>query len=608
MRQAGSLSLLTLALISPFALGCSSPPDPGAVRFRVHTAPPPDDALLSPLTDPRASAIELRDGKVNMTLATGRFDALPAGNTPNIDLDLGSIGVSEPRDLRMLALGTAGQQVLGLALSRNVSWGYGSQTEVVLELRRPLVFFGGSSKLIAPVAPPQASFAPNQQIYAPLRDESKLRVIDPNAANPLISQYDLQFDKSGGLSSPVIAAAGTFDGQSLLTASQAGKLHVVDTLKLEDRGSIDLDPSLPAQSIVIDPQDRAAVLLSYLRPPQTTGRVGRILFIRDLGGLRSRTTDGSPLSMDVQSSVAAPLAPPIAATYAPSGRVEVLHAPPPLSTDQPDCNVLSGDGKAILRSYDPMTGAQMEEISLPYTTAVSYNDKGERVLVQPCTLVPGAKRPGRVVIGADRIVLRAPGVTDIAVVGDALVTVGADDVVDDRSVNMRAAVRVLEPNTNDWRTSYFDLPIWTIPFNITSGIPHAVSILLAPTDVMSYGIAVTPDRARALVLLRVQHRTFPGSRGVFIFDDDTANVTCYMKWSGYTYHVASVNLQSGSREQDYVVGVQNQSCRATFYNDTTGNDTNLACFSACGPATSPYLNGYQDGYIPSAASVLFGRR
>ncbi len=127
----------------------AAPPDPGAVRFRVHTAPPPDDALLSPLTDPRASAIELRDGKVNMTLATGRFDALPAGNTPNIDLDLGSIGVSEPRDLRMLALGTAGQQVLGLALSRNVAWGYGKETEVVLELRRPLVFFGGSGKLIA---------------------------------------------------------------------------------------------------------------------------------------------------------------------------------------------------------------------------------------------------------------------------------------------------------------------------------------------------------------------------------------------------------------------------------------------------------------------------
>jgi hypothetical protein len=74
------------------------------------------------------------------------------------------------------------------------------------------------------------------------------------------------------------------------------------------------------------------------------------------------------------------------------------------------------------------------------------------------------------------------------------------------------------------------------------------------------------------------------------------------------YHVVSVNLQSGSREQDYVVGVQNQSCRATFYNDTTGADTGSACFSACAPGSGPYLNGYQDGYIPSAASVLFGRR
>ena len=105
---------------------------------REYLALPPDDALLSPLTDPRASSIELRDGRSNVLVGSSRFDALKSGEVPSLDLDLGGISVSESRDLRMLALGTAGQQVLGLALSRNVAWGYGKETEVVLELRRPL--------------------------------------------------------------------------------------------------------------------------------------------------------------------------------------------------------------------------------------------------------------------------------------------------------------------------------------------------------------------------------------------------------------------------------------------------------------------------------------
>ena len=63
------------------------------------------------------------------------------------------------------------------------------------------------------------------------------------------------------------------------------------------QGSIALDPTIPAQSIVVDPRDRSATVLQYFRPPQVTGRVGRIVFLKDLGGLRSRTTDGSPLTV-----------------------------------------------------------------------------------------------------------------------------------------------------------------------------------------------------------------------------------------------------------------------------------------------------------------------
>ena len=33
----------------------------------------------------------------------------------------------------------------------------------------------------------------------------------------------------------------------------------------------------------------------------------------------------------------------------------------------------------------------------------------------------------------------------------------------------------------------------------------------------------------------------------------TSQVSCFVDWSGYTYHVLLINLQSGAREQDYLV-------------------------------------------------------
>ncbi len=54
------------------------------------------------------------------------------------------------------------------------------------------------------------------------------------------------------------------------------------------------------------------------------------------------------------------------------------------------------------------------------------------------------------------------------------------------------------------------------------------------------------------------------------------------------------------------MGVQNQTCssRSIDYN----NNVLGACFKPCDPADAqPYLIGYAKGYIPSAASVLFGR-
>ncbi|HMY57339.1 MAG TPA: hypothetical protein PK472_03755, partial [Pseudomonadota bacterium] len=202
-------------------LGCSqSAPNPGAVRFLVRATPAPDDTVLSPLRDLRVTALELRDARTDDSLARSRFDppASSVTGSPMLPaLDLGSLQVSESRDLRLLALGAAGQQLLGMALTRDVSWKFGESKDITLELRRPLFFFSGSPKLVAPVPPTDPIFAPSRRIYEPLRDETKLRVIDPNSVTPLLSIYDRWIDPynpSPGVTSaqPVSAAAGTYDG------------------------------------------------------------------------------------------------------------------------------------------------------------------------------------------------------------------------------------------------------------------------------------------------------------------------------------------------------------------------------------------------------------
>lgn len=604
--------------------GCGSPQSPGQVSFTVHASPPPDDALLSPLTDLRVTALELRDATTDSILSHARFEPTPAGTAEIAPLDLGMIPVSStPRDLRMLALGAAGQQVLGLALKRSVSWAYGSEENFVLELRRPLFFFGGSLKMVAPVMPmngtkPAPYFAPNQQIYAPLRDETRMRVIDPNSVTPLLSSYDRQFDLSGTAASPVTAAAGTFDGQAVLAANLAGKLHVVDTLKLEDQNSLSLNDALPVQSIVIDPTDKTATLLLYQKPPGSTGRVGRIVFLRDLAGLRGRSSDGLPIPVDIDASAINPIGTPISAAYTPDGSsVDVVISVPPVQLQQPNCTVLGLGNKTLLRRYDPQTGSMTSETALPYTTAVAYTAAGDQVLVQPCAKPAGAVRPGQVVIRKpdgstpDRI-LSAPGTAELAVVGNALIAIGSQDIADSATSVMRATVRILEANATTWATSEFDLPAWQVPYRVSSSA-HSVAVLFLPTDVLSYGIAVTPDRTRALVLLRVVHQTYYGSRGVYLETTKDLNgnsESCYVQFTGYTYHVVLVNLQNGAREQDYLVGVQNQSCTSGFVCDfATCADQGLSCFTPCNSnSTNPYLIGYQDGYIPSAASVLFGRR
>ncbi len=621
-RSLGFWKILCVAAVCAGVPGCGSDANPGSVRFVLRATPPPDDGALSPLTDPRLTNLDLRDASTDAILARARIDPTPAGMGMTASINLSQIAVSaEPRGLRMLALGAAGQQLLGLALQREVFWKYGEFTEIALELRRPLFFFGGSLKMVAPTMPlhngqPAPYFAPNQQIFAPLRDETKLRVIDPNAVRPLLSSYDRQFDVEGSTVPPVTASAGTFDGQSLLVASQAGNLHIVDTLRLESQSTIPLHEDLPVQSVVVDPLDQTAALLLYRKPSPVNGRAGRVLFVRDLANLRAGISDGQISGIDIDTGAMIPEGVPLAAAYAPDGFVDVIIAIPPLQLRQPDCTTLSGSDKAALHRYDPHTGQLMSSSMLPYTTAIAYTTAAEQVLVQPCVKAPGAVRLGQVVIRkpgqgvADRI-LPAPGSATLAVVGNAIISVGSQDIADSASTIMGATVRILEPNTNNWATSEFELPAWQVPW-VVSNIPSSVDILFLPTDVMSYGIAVNPDRTHALVLMRVLHQTFPDSLGLFLqtYGTPPNQQSCYVQWAGYTYHVLLINLQNGTREQDYLVGVQNQSCTSSLRDNRNPANDLGACFGPClieNETANPYLLGYQDGYIPSAASVLFGR-
>ena len=577
----------------------------------IHTSPPPDDAKLSPLRDGRAQQFRLYDLTAKQTLGTSRYDPPTAEQTPQGELPLGTLNPWQDHTLSLELSGNSGQQVLGLALARNTSWQLGADSELTFQMRRPLMFFGGSPKLVAPIAPPQASFAPNGQLSPSLRSETKLRVVDPNAIEPLLLTYDREFPGPGGTPSPVTAAAGTRDGQSLLAATLGGSLYVVDTLQFSQHASVPIDSSLPPQVMVVGPQDRSAILLQYAIPAAAAGRVGRLTFYRDLAGLRSRVSDGSPLALDIMSSSAAPLFPPIAATYASDGNIDILFSQPPLGVDAPDCDMLAAGTPTTLRRYSPEDGQIITEEKLPYTTALQYTQAGERVLVQPCIRTTDGKRPGRIVVEKSEYNLTfvAPGSINIAPAGEYFVSFGMENVVDDRGASPRAALRILNTAREEYYVSHFAMQSLLIPFNITSGIPHAVSIIIAPTEVQGYSISVSPDLTRALVLSRVRHRTFPTARGVFIYNDDNANMTCYMKYAGQQYHVNIINLETGAREQDYVVGIENQSCRATLYNDTTGNDTGMACFSACSPGAGwgTYLDQYRDGYIPSAATALFGQ-
>lgn len=582
MRSA-TRRFLCLWLCSCSAACGSGEADPGQLRLKVIAS---KDPVLSPLADPRVTALELRDAK-DSVLSSARFDGPMAARGM---LDLKDLPVQRKGPLRLLALGPGGQQVLGMAYTRDVEVVYGEKKEYEFHLRRPLFFFGANQKLLSPKPIPggQEYLSPGRQIFEVLRDEKLLRVVDPNSAGPLLPA---KYDTRSPPDSPIVASAGTYDGRWLLAVTLKGALQVIDTLDMHLGQSVSV-PAPQVQALVVSPKDDAAILLHY-----DTGKAGgaKITFVRDLQALHGQETGaGSLLTIDA----AADQGPPLAAAYEPGGLVDVVFGHHPVAPERPDCG---SAGKSLLRRYDPKTGMEAGAATqLAYTTSIAFTGAGARVLAQPCGTAPGGRRPGQVLIQqpqgdsyATVKALPAPGTADLGFIkGQAVVAVGRDDVMDnmDGTTVAHGAVRVLEEGKLDWNTpSSFALGSWLVPIFVrfipgVGPLPGEEDIVLAPRDVLVYRTVLTPDRARALVLMRVTYQATNIGVGL--------DATCSMDWLGYTYDVMLVNLQTGAREQDWMVGIENQSC--------TSN-----CLTDC---DNGWLKGYKEGYIPTGTGALFGGR
>lgn len=623
-------SLLGAGVVLLAAAGCGQP-DPGQVRLLVSG---PADETLSPLKDPRLSALELRDARTGEVLGSAQVQG---ALQPSATLALPDLPVGAQRDLQLLAKGAAGQ-VLGLAVQNSVDLSYGQSKDVVLSLRRPLFFFGGGPTLLPaiPTKPDELGlrYAMQQQLATELREDpvaltpwqwkARLTTVDPNAGLPLLPKFDSgkpvpRYTRALPLPTPVITSAGSNDGLSLLalTPGNPPQLHIIDTngLTLQASYPVPMTMTTP-RAIVVEPQDRWAALLYYDLPAPTVGRVGSVVLLRNLKALRARsTTTVDAVTIDLSSTMQSPLGVPLSAAVTPDGQLDVVFGQSPLEANQPDCTKLSMGTPSVLRRYDPQSGAQKDQRSLPYTSTISYTQAGDRVLVQPCALYDAMKPLDRLgVVQIDRVgeggTLRlwAPGTLAVAPVGQpaALVAVGRDNTQPSQDAQNAAlgAVRVLEPGRTDWSTtSTFALPNWTIPYVVTTKkdmtpLPDVVNIQLAARDMSAYQVVVTPDRARALAAARISYNS------VDVFVDTTpAGNYCLVSWSGYGYAVMLLNLQTGAREQLWTLGLQNIKCDSRSVT-SGGTQTGTGCFGDCDSS----LRGYQDGYAPSGISAIFGGR
>ena len=202
--------------------------------------------------------------------------------------------------------------------------------------------------------------------------------------------------------------------------------------------------------------------------------------------------------------------------------------------------------------------------------------------------------------GGDKI-LSAPGVLAVSAIRSAVVGVGRDDSADVRRWRHRRGSSSSKVAQTSGHRRALTMPSWQVPYRITLSSDNkpyvsSIDISFAPTDVNGYQLAVTRTGAGTVAFAGAAQ----GPRAVLTYLGSSNQYRCYIDWWGILSRRAVQLAVGRARAGLPIVGFQNQDCASRVYDST--NTYIGTCLPACDPADpKPYLRGFQDGYVPSAA-------
>ncbi len=266
-----------------------------------------------------------------------------------------------------------------------------------------------------------------------------------------------------GASIPIAGAravAATHDGRSLLVAAESS-LARLSTSTLTEEARSDLAGN--ARALAVDPRDRTVAALL----------ADRVVLI-GVDGIGQPTGEIGPQ--------AALLAAPLAAAFSRDG--ETLYV---VSGALPAC----GGGGQSLVSIERTSGATAASIALdqPVADVAVHAGTGRVLLAAPCAGKVLALDPSG---GAITDLFAAPGASDLAAVGDAVVVVG------DAALSGPASLTV-----GDLVGGSASQVAWDPPrFSGTFSDPRAqsrVDLLVAPTRLHARDVSLSADGRRALL-------------------------------------------------------------------------------------------------------------
>ncbi len=299
------------------------------------------------------------------------------------------------------------------------------------------------------------------------------------------------------------AVAATHDGRTIVVAAESALARISTSTLAEDaRG--DLGGS--ASVVVVDPRDRTVAAL-----------------LADRVVLVGIDAVGQP-SGEIGPQVAI-VAAPLAAAFSSDG--ETLFV---VSGALPTCG---GAGAAqSLVAIDRASGATATTVALeqPVADVAVHPGSGRLLLAAPCAGKVLALDPAG---GSPTELFSAPGASDLAVVGDALVVVG------DAALSGSAAITV-----GDLLAGSASQVSWEPPrFSGTFSDPRAqsrVDLLVAPTRFHARDVALSADGRRALIAASFDYE------GMFPALAPGNGFTCQGILQATTDGVWGVDLSSGA--------------------------------------------------------------